>query len=131
MKSLWGEFKEFAIKGNALDLTIGVIIGAAFTTVVNSIVHDLFNPIIDIFVGRVDFRNITVGLPGDSVLKIGSFINAAINFLVIAFSVFIIVKQINRFRSKEAPNNRECPYCLGVVPIKATRCAHCTSELSV
>lgn len=131
MKSLLGEFKEFAIKGNALDLAVGVIIGAAFTTVVNSIVQDLFNPIIDVFVGRVDFRNITLGLPGDSVLKIGSFITAAINFIIVAFAVFLLVKQINRFRSKEAPNNRECPYCLGVIPTKATRCAHCTSQLSV
>jgi large conductance mechanosensitive channel len=127
---VWKEFKQFAVKGNALDLAVGVIIGAAFTTVVNSIVHDLFNPLLDIFVGKVDFRDITIGLPGDSVLRIGSFVSAGINFLIVAFAVFILVKQLNRFRSSESPNSKECPYCKSSIPLAATRCAHCTSQLS-
>jgi large conductance mechanosensitive channel len=129
---MWKEFKEFAIKGNALDLAVGVIIGAAFTSVVNSIVNDLFNPILDVFVGRVDFKTFTIGLPGDSLLKVGSFISAGINFLIIAFAVFLLVKQINRFRRKsgDAPNTQECPYCLSAIPLKATKCPHCTSVLA-
>ena len=128
---MWKEFKEFAIKGNALDLAVGVIIGAAFTSVVNSIVNDLFNPILGVFVGRVDFRNIIFGLPGDSVLRIGAFLSAAINFVIVAFAVFLLVKQINRFRRKsaDAPNTKECPYCLSPVALKVTRCPHCTSQL--
>ncbi len=130
---MWREFKEFAIKGNALDLAVGVIIGAAFTSVVNSIVQDLFNPILDVFVGSIDFRNITLGLPGDSVLRIGSFINALINFLIVAFAVFILVKQLNRFRrgQKDSPNTKECPFCFQIIPIKATRCPQCTSQLTI
>ncbi|HEX9503900.1 MAG TPA: large conductance mechanosensitive channel protein MscL [Patescibacteria group bacterium] len=128
---MWKEFKEFAIKGNALDLAVGVIIGAAFTSVVNSIVTDLFNPILDIFVGKVNFKNIVLHMQGHSVLRIGSFLSAAINFLIVAFAVFILVKQINRFRrnSEDAPNIKECPYCLSPISLKATRCPHCTSQL--
>ena len=128
---MWKEFKEFAIRGNALDLAVGVIIGAAFTSVVNSIVNDLFNPILDVFVGKVDFKNIVIGLPGDSVLRFGAFLSAAINFIIVAFAVFILVKQINRFRRKsaEAPNTKECSYCLSAIPLKAIRCPHCTSQL--
>jgi large conductance mechanosensitive channel len=126
---MWKEFKEFAIRGSALDLAIGVVIGAAFTTLVNSIVNDLFNPIINIFSGLVEFRNITIGLPGPGVLRVGAFINAVINFLIVAFAVFILVKQINRFRSKSAPNNKECPFCLQVIPLASVRCPHCTSQL--
>ncbi|MBX4187117.1 MAG: large conductance mechanosensitive channel protein MscL [Candidatus Doudnabacteria bacterium] len=128
---MWKEFKEFAIKGNALDLAVGVIIGAAFTAVVNSIVNDLLNPTLNVFGGKVDFRNFVVGLPGPSVLRIGSFMSAAINFLIVAFVVFLLVKQINRFRRspEETPNTKECQFCLSAVPLKATRCPHCTSEI--
>lgn len=128
---MWQEFKQFAIKGNAMDLAVGIIIGAAFTSVVNSVVQDVLNPILDIFIGRVDFRNITIGLPGDSVLGIGAFLNAAINFLIVAFAVFLLVKQLNRFRRKtaEPAQIKQCPYCFSEVNIKATRCAQCTSSL--
>ncbi len=128
-KGMWGEFKEFAIKGNALDLAIGVVIGAAFTTVVNSIVTDLFNPILNIFTGLIEFKNISIGLPGPGVLRIGAFLNTFINFIVIAFAVFLLVKQINRFRSKSSPDLKECPFCMSVIPVKATKCPHCTSDL--
>jgi large conductance mechanosensitive channel len=127
---MWKEFKEFAVKGNALDLAIGVVIGAAFTTVVNSIVNDLFSPILGLFVGVIDFRNIVIGLPGSGALKVGSFLNASVNFLVIAFAVFILVKQINRFRSKQSQHSKDCPFCLSVISLKATRCPHCTSQLA-
>jgi large conductance mechanosensitive channel len=126
---MWQEFKKFAVKGNALDLAVGVIIGAAFTSVVNSIVNDLLNPILNIFIGHVDFRNIKLGLPGKEVLGIGSFLNALINFLIVAFVVFLVVKQMIRFRSKNALENKECPNCLSVIPIKAKKCAYCTSEV--
>lgn len=128
---MWKEFKEFAIKGNALDLAVGVIIGAAFTMVVNSIVNDLFNPILDVFVGKVDFKNIVIGLPGTSVLRIGAFLSASINFIIVAFAVFLLVKQINRFRrsSADVPNTKECAYCLSAIPLRATRCPQCTSQL--
>ena len=127
---MWREFKEFAIRGNALDLAIGVVIGAAFTTVVNSIVNDLFNPLLGLFVGIVEFRNIKIGLPGSGVLRVGSFLNASVNFLVIAFAVFILVKQLNRFRSKQSQHSKECPFCFSVIPTKATRCPACTSPLN-
>ncbi|MBX4191290.1 MAG: large conductance mechanosensitive channel protein MscL [Candidatus Doudnabacteria bacterium] len=129
---MWKEFKEFAIKGNALDLAVGVIIGAAFTTVVNSIVNDIINPILDVFIGRVDLKNLTIGLPGDAVLRFGSFLNATFNFLIVAFAVFLLVKQINRFRRRreDAPNTKECPYCLSLIPLRSTKCAHCTSEIN-
>ncbi|OGE81487.1 MAG: hypothetical protein A3H72_02655 [Candidatus Doudnabacteria bacterium RIFCSPLOWO2_02_FULL_48_8] len=94
------EFKEFAVKGNALDLAVGVVIGAAFTSIVNSLVNDIFNPLLNMF-GRVDFTRWTLGLPGPGVLRLGSFISAVINFLIVAFAVFLLVKQLNRFRRKE------------------------------
>src|SRR5258708_22057574 len=128
---MWKEFKEFAIKGNALDLAVGVIIGAAFTSVVNSIVTDLFNPILDIFVGKVNFKNIVLHMPGHSVLRIGSFLSAAINFLIVAFAVFILVKQINRFRrnSEDAPIIKHVPYFFTPILLNAPSFPHSTSQL--
>ncbi len=127
--NMWQEFKKFAIKGNAIELAVGVVIGAAFNQVVNSIVNDILNPILNLFIGRADFRNIKIGLPGKEVMSFGSFLNALINFLIVAFAVFLLVKQMNRFRSKGAIENKECPYCLSVIPIKAKKCAYCTSEV--
>ena len=101
---MFKEFKEFAIKGNAIDLAVGVIIGAAFGQIVNSIVNDLVMPLIGLVAGRVDFSNIVIGLPGDAALRIGSFINAVINFVIVAFAVFLMVKQINRFRKQPGKN---------------------------
>jgi large conductance mechanosensitive channel len=131
MKNIWKEFKEFAIKGNALDLAVGVIIGAAFGQVVNSIVNDLFNPIIGLIVGQVDFKTFVVGLPGDRVLGVGSFINAGVNFILVSLAIFLVVKQMNRFRRRpdDAPHTQECPFCASAIPSKATRCPHCTSEI--
>ena len=128
---MWSEFKEFAIKGNALDLAVGVVIGAAFTAIVNSMVGDIFNPIIGVISGKVDFGRWTIGLPGTSVLRIGSFINAIINFLIVSFAVFLMIKQINRFRRhpSKVRDTKQCPYCLSTIPMGAVRCSNCTSEL--
>src|SRR5690606_21836834 len=96
------EFKEFAVKGNALDLAVGVIIGAAFGQMVNSIVTDIFNPFLNLLVGQVDFKDIVIGLPGDGVVGIGKFLNTIINFVLVSFVIFLLVKQMNRFRRKPA-----------------------------
>jgi large conductance mechanosensitive channel len=141
------EFKEFAMRGNVLDMAVGIIIGAAFGQVVNSFVQDVLMPPIGRLVGHVDFSNLFLNLSGkeyDSIaaakaagaatLNYGLFLNTIINFLIIAFAVFLLLRQVNRFMPKPAPAPapaamRDCPYCLNSVPAKATRCAHCTSEL--
>ena len=131
--SIWKEFKEFAIKGNAMDLAVGVIIGAAFGQVVNSLVNDLFNPVLGLIVGKVDFHSIVIPLPGHRALGIGAFINAVINFGLVALAIFIAVKQMNRFKKQPVPaepNEKVCAFCHTNIPIKATRCPHCTSQLS-
>jgi large conductance mechanosensitive channel len=143
------EFKEFAVKGSVLDLAVGVIIGAAFGKIVSSLVDDVIMPPIGLLLGRVDFANLFWNL-GDQPVKTvaqakaagvptinyGIFINNVISFLIVAFVVFLLVKQFNRLRRGEekpsapaAPTTRECPYCLSAIPLKATRCPHCTSEL--
>src|SRR3989338_4024493 len=125
------EFKEFAIKGNALDLAVGVIIGAAFSSIVNSLVNDIFTPILSVFTGQVDLSKLVLGLPGKAVLRYGSFFNAVISFLIVSFAVFVLVKQINRLKRKpqEDSNTKECPFCKSVINLKATRCPECTSAL--
>ena len=127
---MWKEFKEFAIKGNAIDLAVGIVIGAAFNQVINSLVTDIINPIISIFTGRIDFTNYKVEFFHHT-LGVGTFINTLINFVIVAFAVFLLVKQINRFRREpdEVQNTKECPHCLSAIPLKATRCAHCTSAV--
>jgi large conductance mechanosensitive channel len=150
---MWKEFKQFAVKGNVLDMAIGIIIGAAFGTIVKSFVSDIIMPPIGMALGNVDFANLFIVLkPGLEVIppyisleaaqkagavtiNYGIFINALISFLIIAFAVFMIVKSFNNLKKKEeAPpaelTTKECPYCLSSVPIKATKCAHCTSALS-
>lgn len=135
---LWKEFKEFAFKGNVIDLAVGVIIGSAFTAIVNSVVNDLFTPLLSLITGRVDFSTLAITLgTGENAAKIayGSFLQAVFNFLMVAICIFIFVKIINRFyRKNEAekearPAPRLCPYCFGEINDKATRCPHCTSEL--
>ena len=146
---MWKEFKEFAVKGNAVDLAVGVIIGAAFGKIVSSIVEDLLMPPVGRVVGNLDFSNLYVPLservmPGLSlaeakklgpVFAYGNFITITINFVIVAFSVFLFIRQVNRFvrapivPSERPPAARECPYCLSMIPARATRCAHCTSNL--
>jgi large conductance mechanosensitive channel len=139
------EFKEFALKGNVLDMAVGIIIGAAFGTVVKSLVDDIIMPPIGLLLGKVDFSNLFVNLSGQSVTSVaeakkagaaviayGSFINNIFSFIIVALAVFLLVKAVNRFRRKEeeaAPETKECPYCLSTIALKATRCPNCTSEL--
>lgn len=130
------EFREFAMRGSVLDLAIGIIIGAAFTAVVNSMVNNILMPPIGVLVARVDFSSLALQLPGDATINYGLFINDIVNFLIVAFAVFVIVRQANRMKSRmEAetgePTTRECPYCISTIPIRASRCPECTSELSL
>jgi large conductance mechanosensitive channel len=133
------EFKEFAVKGNVVDLAVGIIIGAAFTGIVQSLVNDILMPPFGWLVGNIDFSLLAIELPvrsadGKSVtINYGKFINALINFLLVAFAVFLLVKEINRLKRKEtapAPNTKSCPYCVSPMDLKATRCPHCTADLN-
>ena len=145
---MFKEFKEFAMRGNVLDMAVGIIIGAAFGTIVTSLVNDVIMPPIGLLLGNVDFSNIFAVLregkvagpyasvasakaAGAVTLNVGVFINTVINFIIVAFAIFLLIRSINRLKRQEeaAPTNKDCPYCLSSVPIKATRCAHCTSEL--
>lgn len=141
MKKFFAEFKEFINRGNALDLAIGVIIGAAFQSIVNSLVNDIISPIIGLFV-RQNFNDLEVSFLGITV-KYGSFITAVINFVIMAFVIFVMVKVLNRLTSlrkkteeeaqeeqPEEPAVKTCPYCVQEIPAAAVRCPHCTSVLS-
>ena len=145
MKGFLKEFKEFALKGNMIDLAVGMIIGAAFTALVNKLVSDLIMPLISLITGKIDFENMFIPLAGQTtkvyseaveqgaVLAYGSFITAVINFLIMAFVVFVFVKQMNKLKKAEpeaAPAEKECEYCKTMIPIAATRCPHCTSKLA-
>src|SRR6202045_1833974 len=140
------EFKEFAMRGNVIDMAVGIIIGAAFGQIVTSFVQDVLMPPMGRLLGRVDFSNLFVSLNGQhydtvaaakaagaATINYGLFINTVINFLIVAFAVFLLVRQVNRLAPKPAPAaapaTRDCPYCLSAVPAKATRCPHCTSEI--
>ncbi|MCE5313269.1 MAG: large-conductance mechanosensitive channel protein MscL [Nitrospiraceae bacterium] len=145
------EFKEFAMKGNVLDMAVGIIIGAAFSTIVNSAVADVLMPPIGLLLGNVDFSNIFIVLKDGKVpgpyetlvaakaagavsLNVGIFINAVINFVIVAFAIFILIKNVNRLKKQEpaapaVPTTKECPFCLSVIPIAAAKCGHCTSDL--
>jgi large conductance mechanosensitive channel len=141
------EFKEFAIKGSVLDLAIGVIIGGAFGKIVTSLVNDVIMPPIGLLIGKVDFSNLFIDLSGQhhnsvaeakaagaATLNIGLFLNNVIDFVLVAFAVFLLVRQVNRFRSTPpAPpaNTKECPFCVSMIPLKASRCPACTSQLAV
>jgi len=148
---MFKEFKEFAMKGNVVDMAVGIIIGAAFGTIVKSLVADLIMPPIGLLLGNVDFTNLFAVLregatmgpyasladaqkAGAVTVNYGVFINTIISFVIIAFAVFLLIRYINKLkREQEAPppepTTKECPYCLSKVPVKATRCAFCTSEL--
>lgn len=137
MKKFVKEFKEFISRGNVLDMAVGIIIGGAFTGIVNSLVGDIINPIIGL-VGGKDFSAYSVTLLGEATLNYGAFITNVINFLIMALVVFLIVKAFNKAASlgkkkeekkEAAPTEKECPYCLSKIPVKATKCAHCTSDV--
>jgi len=141
------EFREFAVKGNMLDLAVGVIIGGAFGKIVTSLTNDVIMPPIGLLLGKMDFSNLFVTLTpgktfetvkqakdaGAATLNYGLFINTCIDFLIVAFAVFLLVKQINRLRSVPEPppaNTKDCPFCCSKIPIPASRCPQCTSELA-
>jgi large conductance mechanosensitive channel len=142
------EFKEFIMRGNVIDMAVGIIIGAAFGTIIKSLVDDVIMPPIGLLLGNIDFSNLFAVLKAGKIagpyetlalakaagavtINYGFFINTIITFLIVAFCVFMLIKNVNRFR-KEAPaevTTKECPYCISTIPIKAQRCPHCTSEI--
>lgn len=137
MKKIMNEFKEFISRGNVMDMAVGIIIGGAFTSIVSSLVEDIINPILGIF-GGMDFSDLSITLVGDATLNYGKFITAVLNFLIMAFIVFILVKVMNGFAAKmkitgeekeEAPKKKICTYCKSEIAIDAIRCPHCTSVL--
>jgi len=125
------EFKEFAIKGNALELAVGVVIGAAFGQVVSSLVNDILNPFLSLFTGHVDFSNLKFDLWGQSI-RYGSFLNASVNFLLVSFAVYILIRRVIRIRHKpaEVPDMKSCQFCKTPIDGAATRCPFCTSQLN-
>jgi large conductance mechanosensitive channel len=142
------EFKEFAMRGNVIDMAVGIIIGAAFGAIVKSLVADVIMPPIGMLLGGVDFSNIFITLSGGdyaslaeaqeagaATINIGIFINQVLSFVIVAFAVFLLIRAINNLKKKEEeapapePDTKDCPYCLSSIPIKATRCGHCTSQL--
>ncbi len=144
---MWKEFKDFALRGNVIDLAIGVIIGSAFGKIITSLVNDIIMPPFGLILGKVDFSNLFISLNGQKfanladaqaagapTLNYGLFINNVIDFLIVAFVIFLVIREINRLTKKKAektpePTTRECPYCYSQIPLKATRCPHCTSEI--
>ena len=139
------EFKEFAMKGNVLDMAIGVIMGGAFGKIVSSLVSDVLMPPIGLLLGKVDFSSLFIDLSGTSqpslaaaktagapTINYGVFLQATLDFIIIAFVIFLLVKQVNRLKKPApvaAPTTKDCPQCLSTIPIKATKCAHCTSQV--
>lgn len=141
------EFKEFAMKGNVLDMAIGIIIGAAFGKIVTSFVSDVLMPPIGLLMGKMDFSNLFINLSGKpyttvaeakaagaATLNYGVFLNTVLDFLIVAFAIFLLVRQVNKMRAAPAeapaaPTAKDCPFCASSIPIKASRCPHCTSDL--
>ena len=139
------EFKEFIQRGNVMDMAVGVIIGAAFSAIINSLVNDIIMPVISLATGKIDFTNLFIALDGSkfktlqeakdagaSVFAYGSFIQNIIEFFLIAFALFLVVKAMNKMQRQKpaaAPTTKVCPFCKSEIPLDATRCPHCTSEL--
>lgn len=140
------EFKKFALRGNMMDLAVGVIIGGAFNSIVNSLVNDIIMPFLSLFTGKLDFSNWFIALDGKkydtlamaqtegvATINFGTFLSGMLNFIIMAFVVFLIVKGMNKLKKEEAPaapTTKKCPHCMSVIDLKATRCPHCTSELT-
>jgi len=128
------EFKDFAVKGNAIDMAVGIVIGAAFGKIVTSLVNDIIMPPIGLLLGKVDFSSLMLQFNEKTAIKYGVFINNILDFVIVAFAIFVVVKQINRLKKAPPPadpTTKDCPKCCSSIPIKATRCPHCTSELAV
>lgn len=147
MKKFFGEFKKFALKGNMIDLAVGVIIGGAFNGLVSSLVNDIIMPTLSLFTGKMDFENWFYAMDGKTYATIeaakeagaatinyGNFISGIINFIIMALVVFMMVRAINKLKKDEpaapaAPTTKKCPYCKTDIPLEATKCPHCTSAL--
>ena len=147
MKKLLNEFKEFAMRGNVVDMAVGVVIGAAFGKIVTSFTNDVLMPPVGLLLGKVDFSDLFVALDGGTypslaeaqkagapTLNLGLFVNHVLDFVIMAFAMFLLVKRVLRLGQKKetppsAPTTKECPFCLASIPIKARRCGHCTSQL--
>jgi len=144
---MWKEFREFAMRGNVVDLAVGIVIGAAFGKIVTSFVSDILMPPLGLVLGHVDFSNLFLNLSGThyaslaeakaagaATLNYGLFINTILDFVIVAFAVFLLVKQVNRLTRKppeppKPPTTKECPYCVSAIPLRATRCPNCTSSV--
>lgn len=143
---MWAEFRSFIARGNVVDLAVGIVIGAAFTSVVNSLVNDVLMPPLGLLTGGLDFSGLYLNLSGEEyaslaaakeagapTINYGLFINSVVSFLIVSFAVFVLVKQYNKLLRKPAPpappTEKPCPHCKFSIPIDATRCGHCTSEL--
>jgi large conductance mechanosensitive channel len=142
---MWNDFKAFVLRGNVVDLAVAVVLGAAFGKIVSSLVDDILMPPLGLILGGVDFKDLFIDLSGRGfhslaeataagapVLRYGLFLNAIVNFLIVAFAIFVLIRALERMlpkRAPDAPVTRECPFCLSAIPLKATRCAHCTSPI--
>lgn len=143
---MFKEFRDFAVKGSVVDMAVGIIIGAAFGKIVTSLVSDILMPPLGLLMGKLDFSNLFINLSGTSypsldaakkagaaTLNYGLFVNAVIDFIIVAFAVFLLVRQVNRWKREPAaaqePTTKDCPYCFTAMPVPATRCPHCTSQL--
>lgn len=144
---MFKEFKTFIMRGNVLDLAVAVIIGGAFGKIVSSLVNDVLMPPVGLLMGKVDFSSLYLNLSANSyaslaeaqkagapVIKYGMFINTVIDFVIVSFVIFFVVRLANRLQRQQAtppaaPTTKECPFCLSIIPLKATRCGHCTSEI--
>lgn len=140
------EFKEFAMRGNVLDMAIGIIIGAAFGKIVTSMVNDVIMPPIGLLLGKVDFNDLFVSLDGKSyaslaaakaagapTINYGTFVNTILDFVIVAFAIFLLIRQVNRLMPAAPaapPTTKSCPFCASAIPVKATRCPNCTSQLA-
>jgi large conductance mechanosensitive channel len=128
------EFKEFAVKGNAIDMAVGIVIGAAFGKIVTSLVSDIIMPPLGMLLGKMDFSSLAIQLNEKTAIKYGVFINNVIDFVIVAFAIFLVIKQINRLKKAPPPadpTTKDCPKCYSTISVKASRCPHCTSELAV
>ncbi len=142
---MFKEFKEFAMKGNVLDMAIGIIIGAAFGKIITSFVSDILMPPLGLLLGKMDFSNLFINLSGGdfptiaaakaagaATMNYGVFLNTIIDFIIVAFAIFLLIRQVNKFKRQPPaapPNTKDCPFCASAIPIPAKRCPHCTSQL--
>jgi large conductance mechanosensitive channel len=143
---MFKEFKAFAMRGNVLDMAVGIIIGAAFGRIITSLVNDILMPPIGLILGRVDFSSLFLNVSGKSyptiaaakaagaaTINYGAFINTVIDFAIVAFAIFLLIRQVNRWNKPApaaAPTTKDCPFCFTAIPIKATRCPNCTSDMA-